>query len=86
MNEEEAKERAHRIMKMREALVNSLPDDAMTIEAILAGLTTFYQAMFHLTEGDKEDMETIMTDSMNLARQMYEHECAAEENASGTVH
>ena len=68
----EATERATRIMEMRQAIVEALPDDANTMEAIMAGLTVFYQATLDMTEDSQEDTDKILSDCMFLARQMYE--------------
>lgn len=79
---EEAAERATRIMDLRNRIVNSLPDDAVTVEAIMAGLTVFYQATLDLTDDDQEDTDKILSDCMFLARQMYE----ADDNKCTSLH
>ena len=79
---EEAKERATRIMDMRNRIVESLPDDAVVMEAIMAGLTVFYQATLDMTDDDQEHTDKILSDCMFLARQMYE----ADNNECTSLH
>lgn len=70
--EAEATHFAERILKLREAIMHSLPDDADTQETILAGLTLFFQAAYWVTDDNQKTVENMSRDCMELAQKMNE--------------
>ncbi|MGB2145940.1 MAG: hypothetical protein ACPHZ7_03130 [Vibrio toranzoniae] len=91
MTEEEreylASNKAQRMMEIRGAIFEALPDEGDSEEITIAGLSLFLQAALHMADQDVEKVHGLLEHVIELAQKMNEAEDDEDSNPSDkTVH
>ena len=77
-----ARNKTERIVEIRDAIFESLPDEGDHEEVTVAGLSLFLQAALHMTDGDVAKTNKLVSAVMELAVQLNK----ADSSESETVH
>jgi len=89
IDEKEAEERTERMLDIRNAIVNALPDESDAHELCVAGLSIFLQAALHMADGDTNKVQQLISYVMELAEELNseaEGELWSKNPNKSTVH
>lgn len=78
--------KAERMMEIRNAIFEALPDEGDTEKVTIAGLSLFLQAALHMTDDDDEKVKSLVGHVLELARALNNHEDADITTTDKTVH
>ena len=70
IDDKEAEERTERMMDIRGAIFNAIPDKSDAYEICVSGLSIFLQAALLMAEGDKAKVQELVDHVMLLAEEL----------------
>lgn len=89
LDKKEVEAKTERMLDIRNAIVNAIPDESDAHELCVSGLSIFLQAALHMADGDVNKVQQLVSHVMELAQELNndaEGELWSKDPNKGTVH